>query len=215
MPEFQYFLGARASKHIDNVAGAKKLAGPLDARKKHLGGYGQIDRIRCLSLAIVAHSAIFRGIVLTEIIQKRDATAEVGFSKTNERIQEDIGNPLIMLCFLINKVLDFADIPVAEKEKTMGRQTVPPGAPDFLVVVVDASGQVIMDDKTDVGLVDSHAEGDCRHDDLDVIPDKEFLILRSLPIREARMVGSDGITLPVQDCMEVIRLLAGKTVNDS
>ena len=37
------------------------------------------------------------------------------------------------------------------------------GAADFLGVVLDALGQVVVVDRTDVGLVDAHAEGDGRH----------------------------------------------------
>ena len=40
-----------------------------------------------------------------------------------------------------------------------------------------------MDDESDIGFVDPHAEGDCRHDDLDVVPNEKFLILRPFLFR--------------------------------
>jgi hypothetical protein len=40
-----------------------------------------------------------------------------------------------------------------------------------------------MDNKADIRLVDPHSEGDRRHDDLDIVPDEEILILPAFLIR--------------------------------
>ena len=93
--------------------------------------------------------------------------------------------------FCVIKYLHLVDIAISEKQQAMGGQTVPSGPADFLIVVVDAFGQVVMDDETDIRFVDPHAEGDRRHDDLDIVPDEEILILRALLIRQTRMVGPD------------------------
>ena len=116
--------------------------------------------------------------------------------------------------FLINKILDLADIPVPEQQQAMGRQTVPAGPPYFLVVVVNAFRQIIMDDKTDVGLVNPHAESDGRHDDPDIIPAEEILIFCPLCVRKPGVVGPHGITFPVEKGMQVICLLTGGAIDD-
>ena len=112
--------------------------------------------------------------------------------------QEDIGNLLFLFRFLCDKVLDISDITISEQQQAMGGQAVPSGPADLLVVVVDASGQVVMDDETDIGFVDPHAEGDRRHDDLDIVPDEQLLIFRALLFRQTRMVRPDGIALPMK-----------------
>ncbi len=71
-----------------------------------------------------------------------------------------------------------------------------------------------MDDETDIGLVDSHAEGNRRHDDLDVILDKKVLIFRAHLVGQAGMVGPYGIALFMEKFMETVRLLARKAIDD-
>ncbi len=124
---------------------------------------------------------------LAEIPQQGNAAAEVRFREAQKRAQEDIGHHLFMLGFFWSmKCLTFLQIPVAEQQQAMGRQTVPAGPADLLVVGFDALRQIVMDDKADVGLVDPHAEGDCRHDDLDIVADEELLVrVRSVSERPA------------------------------
>ena len=70
----------------------------------------------------------------------------------------------------------------------MGGQSIPSRPSDLLVVVVDASGQIVMDDKSDIRLVDPHAEGDRRHDDPDIVAAEALLVLGALFFRQARVV---------------------------
>ena len=51
------------------------------------------------------------------------------------------------------------DIVVAVEQDAAGGLAVPPGPPGFLDVVFQRTRDVGVDDQTDVGLVDSHAEG--------------------------------------------------------
>ena len=64
----------------------------------------------------------------------------------------------------------------------MGGQTVTPGPADFLIVVVDAFGKIVMNNETDIGFVDAHAEGDRRYDNLDIIAAEQVLIFCALHI---------------------------------
>ncbi len=51
------------------------------------------------------------------------------------------------------------------EQHAMRRRPVASGPPGFLQVVFQRTGDVGMDDKTDIGFVDSHAEGVGRGDD--------------------------------------------------
>src|SRR3990172_7264580 len=159
------------------MTGAESLARSLDAGKKHLGGYGDINQILSFDPAVVAHPAIINGMGLAEIIQQRDAAAQIRLGKSKEGAEQDIGNSLFLLIFLLNEVIDFLNVPVTEQQEAMSRQTVPPGPSDLLIIRVNALGKVIMDNESDIRLVDPHAEGDRCHDDPDVVPGKQFLIL--------------------------------------
>ena len=97
----------------------------------------------------------------------------------------------------------------------MGWQAVAAGAPDLLVVALDAFGQVVMHHEAHIGLVDAHPEGDRRHDDLDIIPDEGFLVAAALIILQPGMVGADGIAFAGEGFAQFIHLPPGETVDDA
>ena len=97
------------------MAGAESLAGSFDAGKKHLGRYGDIGQVLLLDPAVVAHPAIIKGADLAEIIQQRDAAAQVRFDKSQEVTEQNICNYLFLFIFLLNKVFDLLNIALAEQ----------------------------------------------------------------------------------------------------
>ena len=56
------------------------------------------------------------------------------------------------------------DVIGGEKQDTMGILPVPPGPPGFLQIVFQRTGNVGMNDKTDIGLVYPHAKRIGRRD---------------------------------------------------
>ena len=94
----------------------------------------------------------------------------------------------------------------------MGRLTVPAGASDLLVVGFQAFRQIEMDDKADIGFIYSHAERDCRHYDLNIVADEEVLVAGALLFREARVIGSGGVSLLREKVADLLGLLPGEAV---
>ena len=72
-----------------------------------------------------------------------------------------------------------------------------------------------MQDKTDIGFVDSHSKGDGRSHDLNIIADKSFLVLSTLVIRQPSVVWFYGKACFCQRCGEIIHLFARQAVDDS
>jgi hypothetical protein len=66
-----------------------------------------------LDPAIVAHFAVIEGVGLTEIIQQRNAAAQVCLGKSQEGAEQDIGDFLLPFILLLNKVFNFLNIAVA------------------------------------------------------------------------------------------------------
>ena len=127
------------------------------------------------------------------------------------RLAARVSSPFL----LVDEVLHLVDIAHScNSSRQCGRQAVPPGAPDFLVIALDALGQVVVQHEADVGFVDPHAEGDGRHDDLDVIPDEQFLVALALLIRQSGMVGADGKALLGQRAQSSSTCLRVETVDD-
>ena len=90
----------------------------------------------------------------------------------------------------------------------MGAQAIPPGAADLLVIAFDALGQVVMQHKAHVGLVDAHAKGDGGHDDLHIIADEQLLIVFALFIGQPGVIGAHRKPFALQQAGQVIHLFA-------
>ena len=91
--------------------------------------------------------------------------------------------------FLGNEGRLLSDIPRAVEQEAFTGQSVPPGPARFLVIAFDVLGQIVMDDETDIGFVDAHAEGDRRADDPHLIPQECILIVRTFFGGQPSMVG--------------------------
>ena len=97
----------------------------------------------------------------------------------------------------------------------MRRQTVTPGAADFLIITFNTFWQVKMDHKAYIGFVNAHAECDRRHNDLHIIADEGFLILSAISIFKPSMIRADRLFIACQCRGEFVHLFAREAVDDS
>ena len=72
------------------------------------------------------------------------------------------------------------DVGGGVEEDALGRQSIATGPPRLLLVGLEALGERGVEDETDIGAVDPHAEGDGRDDDVDRLYQHVFF---SLPLR--------------------------------
>ena len=72
-----------------------------------------------------------------------------------------------------------------------------------------------MQHKTNVRLVDSHAEGYGSNDDPRLIPDKKVLVALTLGFGQTCVVREGEKPFGDQSGAQVIDLLSGKTINDA
>jgi len=98
----------------------------------------------------------------------------------------------------LDEVTQFGNIPIAVQQQAVGGQIIPSGAPDFLVIAFDTLGQVIMNDETHVGFVDTHPKCDGCYNDLDIIPDKGFLVGVALGIIQPGVIRAYRISFGCQ-----------------
>ena len=71
-----------------------------------------------------------------------------------------------------------------------GKFPISPCPADFLHVILDALGQVIMNDRLNVALVDAHREGDGTTENADVVGAELLLDVGALLVGLAGVVGS-------------------------
>lgn len=136
--------------------------------------------------AVVAHVvALGRVEVLVEVLEHLHATAHVHDLAVLHHLVDHGQLPVLLLARLLavllagHHPLKQRHVGVRKEEIAVGGLPVAPGSSRFLVVALQALGQVLVDDKAHVGLVDAHTESDRGHDDLDfsLLPHRLDLVL--------------------------------------
>lgn len=83
--------------------------------------------------------------------------------------------PLLWVAAILGELGQLNDVAVGIEQQGVGREAVAAGASDFLIESLHVFGRVVMDDESDVGFVDAHAEGDGGADDLGAVVDEVLL----------------------------------------
>ena len=130
------------------------------------------------------------------------------FGEADNRIQMFNGDTFFIAFFLVNKIVEFGNIAIAVQQNTVRGQTVAPGTPDLLVVAFDAFRQVVVNYKTDVRLVDTHAKGNRCDNNLHIIANEGFLVFASFDIVQPCMIRTDGVAPFCEVNGKFIHLLA-------
>jgi len=125
------------------------------------------------------------------------------------------GNTFLAARFLVDEIIYFADICIAIKKCAMRGQTVATCAPDLLIIVLDAFGQIKVNDEAHIGFVDAHAERDGSNDDLHIIADKRLLVFAAIRIIHPRMIRADRIMFGGEIRGEFVHLFARETIDDA
>src|SRR5207244_10323142 len=99
---------------------------------------------------------------LSEVGQQRTAAAIAGLGKAHELLQPGLASAPFAFGSCLDEVTVDHGIAAAIKEQAIRTQSIPSGAANFLIVTLNAFGQVRVNDKPDVGLVNPHAESHCR-----------------------------------------------------
>ena len=61
------------------------------------------------------------------------------------------------------KLLQLHDVGVVVKEQSIGRVAIATGTPDFLVITLNALGQIIMNNPAHIAFIYAHSKGDGGH----------------------------------------------------
>ena len=106
------------------------------------------------------------------------------------------------------------DILAVKEEDTVPRCPVAARSAGFLVVTFDVFRHLVMDDVADIALVDAHAEGGGRFDDLDFIVGKGFLHGTAHLVAETGMVTAGLDAPPIQFITDAVDFLARRRIDD-
>ena len=147
------------------------LAGTFDGRERLLHENCAVETLWRM-LANVAIPAV-AAVVFAEVVEQNATTANLRFGVFLHAV-ELLGVDISLAAFDY-KFAECDDVLEIVEQHRLGGEAVTARAPDFLVKTLDALGEIVMDDVTDIALVDAHAECDCRTHDIDIVIDEILL----------------------------------------
>src|SRR5581483_503248 len=170
MANVLYFLCARSFENIDDMDHAEFLFHSDDAREEHLREPRSIEGLGMLrGEAVIAGAAIRLGISLAKIFEQRAAPAGMCFYQIDQLIELfDRACPFFGR-FSIEELHIFLAVAGAIEENTIAGQAVTTGAPGLLVIRGNTFRKIVMNNETDIRLVDAHSECDRRTDNIDLV----------------------------------------------
>ena len=148
-------------------------------RFKHSG-----KSLRCLYLlfrieTIVAIPTIIFMITFSEIMKKYLASAYRRFRIICGLLKQLASDFLLCGCFALHQFVKFLKILVVVKRNATPFTTVSSGSSGFLIIPLETFGYVIMNHKTHIRFVNTHAERNRCHNHIDFLFQKSILILRT------------------------------------
>ncbi len=156
---FADFFRGRAGENLHDMvqADAKTVlfVDAVDTGEQFLRGQRAVKR-GARGKAIVAGAAASSGKLFTEIGEQFTAPAIRTLGIVNHPLQLFAGNLLFLgIRFFINEHRLLHCVTGAEKQDTFPRQTVTTRTAGFLIIALDVLRQVVMDNETDIWLVDA------------------------------------------------------------
>ena len=215
--EARRLLARLAAQHVDEVLRAEALPRPVGGRQELLHHDRRIVGLRWLEAGVAVAAAPALRARLAEIGEQPRTPATRRLAQAQHRVELGPGDALVGVVGLggLDEAALLDDVGQAVGHPRVGRLAVTAGAAGFLVVALEASGQVQMGDEAHVGLVDSHAEGD-RRDDHHAVLAGEALLVRGAPLGvHPGVVGERGDAVAGEQLGGGLDLRARQAVDDA
>ena len=164
---------------------------------------------------VVAQSAVVLRIILSEIVQQHPAAAHAGFGVRHGVHKQLTAYLLLRNRLALHELFQFADVLIAVERDAFSVLPVPAGTSGLLIIALDAFRNIIVYDKAHIRLVDSHAEGYGRHNDLHVLHQEPVLVLRPGLRIQSRMIRKRADSVDLQQLGDFLNFLAAQAVYDS
>ena len=174
---------------------------------------GLLLRLRMQTVVTIA--AIILQVFFTEIMEQHLATADRRLG-IGGRLGKELPTDILLghgLAF--HKLLQLLQVLIAVESYTLSFAAVTTSSTCLLIIAFQTLGDIIVDDKTDVGFVDTHAKSNGSHDDVDVFLQEIVLRLTAGGRVETGMIGSRLDVVGTKHGGQFLHLLARKTVDDA
>ena len=165
--------------------------------------------------AVVAVAAIGLVVILAEVAQDVQSAAGRTFGVGNHLLHQLAGHLLFGGVLVGEELVKLLNVLLAVEGDASSFASVAAGTSGFLIVALDAFGDVVVDDKAHVGFVDAHAESDGGHDDIHLLGEEFVLVFGSHFAVQSRVVGQGFDAVDDQQLGQVFHFLACQTIDDA
>ena len=208
-------VGVDATHHdVDNLLHLEGLLHGEDGFE-HIDGLLLGLHARFGMETVVAVATVGVGVVLAEIFQQVSAAASRTLGIGDHLLDELLGLFLLGDILVGEELVEFLHILFAIEGYALTLATVAAGTTGLLIIALETLGYVVVDDKTHVGLVDTHSEGYGGDDDVDILHEELVLVLGAHLRVEASVVRERLDAVDLQQFGEVFDTLASEAVDDT
>ena len=129
--------------------------------------------------------------------------------------QQLLANLLLGNRLALHEFLELLQVLVGVESDALPLAVVATGATRFLIVAFEALGDVVVNHKSHIRLVDTHAEGDSSHNHIDGFEQKSVLIGRACCAVHTGVVGKSLDVVHLQCFGKFFHLFAAEAIDDA
>src|SRR5258708_39355405 len=139
-------LGICSPQYVNDIAHTKSLLRPGHTREKLLSIDGAILHSGGAQ-AVVTVTAVLSKVRFTKVAQEYTAAASKAISKRNDLLQLLMRAVVFLFISLLrDDVLDLNTVTIVEEKNALSRQTVTPGTARLLVIALQVTRQIVVND---------------------------------------------------------------------
>ena len=153
--------------------------------------------------------------LFSEVVQQELAAACRRLGIRHDFLKKLHAHLLFGYGFALEKLLQLVNVLVAVEGDAPPFATVAASTPRLLVVALQRLGHVVVDDKANVRLVDAHAKGNGRDNDIHILHQELVLDFASLSAVHAGVVGQRLHAIDTEGLGNLLHLFPAEAVNDA
>ena len=165
--------------------------------------------------AVVAVATVVLIVGLAEVVQQGAPAAHRRLGIVARLEQQLFADFLLRYGLTLHEFLQLIQVLAGIEGDALAFAAITSRASRLLIIALKALGNVVVDDKSHIGLVNAHAEGDGRHNDVHILAEEGILVSTTHGTLHTGMVGQRLDVVEPQHLGEFLYLLAAQAIDDA
>ena len=214
MPVLSYLVGGSSLHEVDDVFLTERLLQRHDGMQHDEQCLASFESFLWMQ-TVVTIVAVVGGIVFAEVMQQQLAAAQRRLGVGGGLFQQLSPDVLFGGGLAVHELLEFPQVVLAEEGDAVSLSPVASGASRLLIVALKTLRNVVVHDKTHIGFVDSHAEGDGCDNHIYALHKEVVLRLRARCRVESCVVRRRLDVVCLEHGSEFLHLFARDAIDDT